>query len=108
MAVVRRDIGEHIHANGVLKIAGIEIREVVGPLRRDVVQQFFGKVAVRVNDANTMPEGYVLDDEISKQGSLASAGLSNDVDMLALVFLGYAKTLGIAPAVALSNDNAGF
>jgi hypothetical protein len=51
---------------------------------------------------------YVLDDEISEQGSLPGAGFSNDVDMLTLVFLGYAKTLGVTPAVALSNDDAGF
>lgn len=108
MPVVRRYVGEQIHANGVFEVAGIEICEVVGSLRWNVVQQFFGEIAVRINDAYTVAERDVLDDEISKKGGFAGARFSDDVYMLALVFFGYTKTLGVAPAVAFSDDDAWF
>jgi hypothetical protein len=104
--VVRLDIGKDVHADGVFKIAWVEIREMVSPLRWNVVQQFFGQVTVRINHANAMPERNVLDDQISQKGSLAGAGLSNDIYMLSLILNGNAKTLGITPAFALSNDDA--
>jgi hypothetical protein len=106
--VIRRDIGEHIHTNGVFKITGIEIREMVGPFWRNVMQQFFSKIPVRVNNANPMPHRNVLDDEIPQEGSLAGARLSDDIYVLSLVLFGYAKTLGVTPAVAFSNNDAGF
>ncbi|HXT13489.1 MAG TPA: hypothetical protein VN873_18195 [Candidatus Angelobacter sp.] len=108
MPVIRRDIGEHIHADGIFQVAGIEIRQMVGSLWRDMAKQFFGKITVRINDTHAVAERNVLDDQIAQKCRFASAGLSDDVDMLALVLFGYAKALGMTPAFALSNDDAWF
>jgi hypothetical protein len=78
---------------------------VVGALWRNVVQQFFGQIAMGVNDPDSMPKRYVLDDQIAQKGGFAGASFSDDVDMLALVTGGYAKRPWVAPAFALADDD---
>ena len=69
------------------------------------MQQFFGQVAVGVNDSYSMPKGYVLNDQIAQKGCFAGASFSDDVDMLALVTGRYAKWPWVAPAFALPDDD---
>gem|GEM_PF-3329426 len=52
---------------------------MIRPLWRDVVQQFFSQVAVWVNDPDPMPQRDVLQNQISQQGGLSSAGFTDDV-----------------------------
>ena len=73
-----------------------------------MMQEFFSEVSVGINEADAVSEGDVLDDEVSKKCGFAGPRFSNNVDMLALVLLGDAKTLGSAPAFAFSDDDAWF
>jgi hypothetical protein len=58
---------------------------------------------VGINDANAVPKGNVLQNQIAEQGRLAGPGFADDVEVLALVFGGYAKAPGFAPAFALAD-----
>ena len=60
--VVGRDLGEQVQADGEVEVAGVEIDQVIGPGRGNVVEQFFGKIAMRVNEADAMIGGDVLHD----------------------------------------------
>ena len=90
----------HVQSDGEFKVARIEIHQMIRPLGRNVVQQFLGQVAVRVNDADAMSKRDVLQNQIPQQGRFAGAGFADDVDVLPLVHGGNAKRLGIAPAIA--------
>jgi len=68
-----------IQADGKFQVARIEIHQMIRPLWRDVVQQFFSQVAVWVNDPDPMPQRDVLQNQISQQGGLSSAGFTDDV-----------------------------
>jgi hypothetical protein len=105
VAAVRDDIREHIQANREFEVARVEIYQVIGPPRRNMVQQFFGQIAVGVNDPDPMSKGDVLDDQVSQERRLAGTGLSNDVNMLALIRDRYAKGLRLPPAVAFSDHD---
>jgi hypothetical protein len=102
---VRDDIRQHIQPNREFEIARIEIYQVIGARGRNMVQQFFGQVAVGVNDANAVTKGDVLDDQVTQEGCLAGTGLSDDLNVLALVGGRYAKRLRLPPAVAFSNHD---
>lgn len=105
MPFVRRNIGEQIQADGVVEVSGIEINQVVGTGRRNVIQKYFGQITMRINHADTVPGLYVLKGQIAQQRRLAHAGLSDDVKMLALVVWRNAKNSGCAPGVILANDD---
>ena len=80
---------------------------MIRPLGRDVVQQFLGQVAVRVNDPDAMPQRDVLQNQVSQQGGFSRAGLADDVEVLPFIHGGNAKGLGIAPAGLLADDDVG-
>ena len=92
----------------MFKIAWIEVAQMISAFRRNVIEKFLGQIAVRIDDADAMPERDVLEDEIAKQRRFTRAGLSDDVDVLPLVGSGYAKGLGLCPAFALSDSNVWF
>ena len=73
------------------QVARIEILQMIRPLRRDVVQQFLGQVAVRVNHPDAMPQRDVLQDQVSQQGGFSRAGFTDDVEVLPFVHGGNAK-----------------
>ena len=107
MSVVLRDVREQVQPDGEFQIAGVEVAEVVGTERRDVVQEFLRQVPVRVNEAHPIASGDVLDDEVLEQGRLADAGLSDHIHMLAGILPAKAKRLGAFPAVPFANDDGG-
>ena len=76
---------------------------MVGSMPGNVVQQFLGQVSVRINDANAVSKGDVLQNQIAQQCGFAGTGLADDVDVLALVNGGNAKGLGIAPAMTFAD-----
>src|SRR5439155_8515338 len=78
VSVVWRDIGQHVQADGKFNITRIEIHQMIGACRRNVVQQFLGQIAVWIDEANTVSKGDVLDDEIAQKGCLAGARFSDD------------------------------
>jgi hypothetical protein len=81
---------------------------MISAFRGDVVQEFFRQVTVRINDAYSMAHGDVLDDEIAEQCGLTRARLTDDVDVLSLVFSGYAKGQRASPHFAFPYDDVRF
>ena len=68
-----------------------------------MVQEFLCQIRMWINESNPMPKGNVLQNQIAQQGGFPGARLPNDVDVLSLVNLGYAKELGITPALTLAD-----
>lgn len=91
MAVIRCNVGKQVEPNREFNITRIEIHQMIGTMRGNVVQQLFSQIAVGVNQSDTVSEGDVLKNQIAQQGGFARASFSNDVDVLALVFGRYAK-----------------
>jgi hypothetical protein len=103
MPVIRRYIGEQVKPNRKLNVPRIEIYQMVSALGRDVIQQFLGQIAVRVNQSNAMSKGNVLQNQIAEQCGFARTGLSNDINMLPLISGRYAKRLRFSVAFALAD-----
>jgi hypothetical protein len=57
---------------------------------------------MRINETDTVSQGYVHNQIVQKR-CFSGSGLSDDVDVLALVTDRYAKGLGVAPAESLPN-----
>jgi hypothetical protein len=104
--VIGSDVGKRVQSDGEFDVPRVEIHEMIGPLRRDVVQQFLRQIAVRIDDADAMAERYVLQDEVAEQRGLAGAGLADDVEVLALVHGGHAERPGVAPALPFADGYA--
>ena len=51
----------------------------------NAVEQFFGKVAVRVNEPDAVAGGDVLHDEIAQQRRFSRTRLSDEIEVVALV-----------------------
>ena len=100
--------GEQIQSHREFEVCRIEIHQMIGPPRRNVVQQFFGQVAVRVNEADAVTECYMLNEQIAEQCRLAGPGFANDVDMVAVVGRRNAKRPALAPSLTLSDHNVWF
>jgi len=105
VAVVWSHVRNQVEADGEFKVARIEVAEVVGPGGRNVVEKFLGQVAVGIDEAHAMPQGDMLDDHVPQERRLAGAGLSDHVNMLALVNLGNAKNQWISPPMSFPNGD---
>ena len=65
MPILRRGLGEQIESDGVIKVAGMEIDGLLGPLGRDVKKQIFRQIAMRINEADAVPLLDELKDEVA-------------------------------------------
>jgi hypothetical protein len=108
VAAIRWDIGQHVQPDGKLKITRIEICQVVGTMRGDVVQQFLRQVAMRVDNPDSMSTSDVLNDQVPQERRLAGTSFSDDVNVLALVGGRYAKRPRVAPSFSLSDYDIWF
>ena len=76
---------------------------MIRPPWRDVVQKFICQVTVRINQADAVAGGNVLNDYIPNQCSLADTRLADDVNVVTSVRQPKFKKCGFAaPSVALS------
>ena len=105
MAVVRLHIGKQIEADGEFEVAGVEIYQVICPSWRNMVQQLFGKVAVRVNEGDTVSLHDMLHKHIAEQCCFARSGFADDIYMVAMVGSRNAKRPGVTPAFPLADHN---
>lgn len=78
-------MGKEVQADGKVEVAGIEIDRVLGPGRRNEMQQFLGEVAVWINQPDAVSGGDVLHDEITQERGFPRTRLADEVEMLALV-----------------------
>ena len=68
MPLVLRDIYKRIESDGEVQIAGIEKDKVIGAKWRNAIEEFLGKIAVRINQPHAVAGGDVLNNEVSQQG----------------------------------------
>ena len=85
MARLRFNSGKEVKPNGVLRIRGVEINDIINTVPRNVIQNVFGEIAVRVNQANAMTQGDVLNEKVAQKRRLPRSGFANDVKMLPAV-----------------------
>src|SRR3989344_8093280 len=69
----------------MIKISGIEIDDVVDARGWYVVEDFFNRIAVRVNKGHPVACLNILDDHVLDHGCFAHAGFSYNIDMPAAV-----------------------
>lgn len=79
---------------------------MVGSLRWKVVKEFLSQVAVRIDQADAVPCGNVLNDQVAQKCRLAHAGFTDDVHVVPAIFGVHAKKRGVtAPQVTLADVN---
>ena len=61
---IRGHIGQKVEPYRMLKIAGIEVAEVVGPARGNVIENFFRQIPVWVDEPYAVPKADVLENQI--------------------------------------------
>ena len=108
MPVIRPNIRQQIQADGEFKVAGIEIDEMVGASRRNMIQQILGQITMRINQADTVTQRDVLQNEVPQQCRLSRTRLANQIKVLALVGRRNAEGPRIAPTVTVTDDDVWF
>ncbi len=103
MTVIRGDIRNQVESDREFQIARVEIHEMVGSMRGNVVQQVFGQITVRVYEPDAVSQDDMLQDQIAQKGGFSRPRFSDHVYVLALVDLGNAKKLRFTPAVAFAD-----
>ena len=103
MPFIRRNICEQIKADRVIEVAGIEVHEMIRPPWRDVIQKFICQITVRINQADAVAGGNVLNDYIPNHCGFPDTSFADDVNVVASVRRAKFKKRGFtAPSIALS------
>ncbi|MFI5025065.1 MAG: hypothetical protein ACHQRJ_25880 [Alphaproteobacteria bacterium] len=66
-----RDAGRRIETDRMLGFAGIEVAHIVDARARDGIENVLGKIAVRIDDGDSLPRMDVAHREIEENGTLA-------------------------------------
>ena len=77
-----------IDFDGAVAISGIEINNVIDPVSRDIVEESFDGVTVRIDKTKALIVAKVIDSHIGQQGGFTSAGLTDDIHVAAAVGTG--------------------
>jgi hypothetical protein len=101
--LVRCDVGERVESDGEVEVAGVEIDKVIRTTRRDAIEQFFGKVAVGINEPDAVSGGDVLHDEVAQQSRFSRAGFADEVEVMPLVGSRNAEGNFVPPAVPVAD-----
>src|SRR5581483_7232094 len=103
MPHVLGDRAEQIETDGVFRVGWIEIDDIVGTGWGNMIQQLFGEIAVRIDDADTFAGTNVLENQIAKQSRLAASGFAEAVHVVAAVSARKTERLISAPHVSLTD-----
>ena len=98
MALIGRHTGQEIQTDGMLQVRRIEVNQIVGAPGRNVVQEFIGQIAVRIDEPDPVTGGDLLDDQIAEQCAFADTGFAKGVKVLPLAGCVEAKQLFSAPS----------
>lgn len=85
MPAVRHGLPQEIEPNWKFHVGGVEIHHVLNAVTWYEVEQFRGKIAVRVYDADAVAGGDVLQNHVAEQGRLAGAAFADGVKVMATV-----------------------
>ena len=80
-AALRRDPGRRIEADGILRLAGVEVAHLIDARARDGVEDVLGEVAVRIDDGDAFACINVAHCEVEEKRALARAGFADDPDV---------------------------
>ncbi len=79
MSVFRVDTLEHVESDREIRISRINIDNVIDPMRRDEIKDFFYKIAVWIDNGKPMSVLHILDHHVLQHGRFAHAGFADDV-----------------------------
>ena len=79
--MIRRDVLEDVEADGIGAIGEIEIADLVVARRRHERERFFGEVAMRIDDEESVASRNVLRHDVQEKCRLADAGRAEDRHM---------------------------
>ena len=74
-----------VEPDGVRGVGRIEVDDVVGAVSGNVMEQLFGKVAMGINERDTMAMPDVLHEKVQEKRALPSASLSDAIHMMSAV-----------------------
>ena len=77
-ALIGARVFEDVEADGIGAVGEIEIADLVVARRRHERERFFGKVAVRIDDEESIAARDVLRHDVEEKGGLADAGRAED------------------------------
>ncbi len=75
----------------------MKVNEVVSPVRWDAIEQFLGKITVRINQSDPMTRHEMLNDEIPQQSRFSRTRFSNQIEVLAVIRNRKADRVILAP-----------
>ena len=78
---VVRHTGQRIEADRPLDVGRIDVNEVISTGARHEFEDGFGEVAMGIEQRDAGAGGEVLANEVEQQGTLAGAGLPDDVEV---------------------------
>ncbi len=76
---------EHVHANGVLDVGGVEVDDVIHALFGDAFQEGFDSVAMGVDESEAAAVAHVLEGEVLEENGLTHTSLADDVHVAAAI-----------------------
>ena len=89
---------KHIQSQRHFQIGRIEVDDIIDTLLWNDRQRVFGKVSVRVHNAQSVAAGEILLDHVLHEAGLTGTGLSDDVQVTTAIPLGNSHLL-FDPAV---------
>ena len=96
--------GEDVVGNRKFTVPGVEVHDVIRAVSRDVIENFFGQIAVGVNQGAAKTICNIAQEEILEERGFASAGLAYEIDVLAAVGMSKRKRFCPAPNFAIPQD----
>ena len=103
MPSLRRYVLQEIKTDGIVQIGWVEIYDIVGSPERDLIQDFFGQIAVGINDPHTVAVFDVLENQIAKKCRFSGAALTDAVHMLPPIGRKKAKGNRLAPGLPVTD-----
>ena len=77
---------QDVEPDRVVNVHWIKVDDVVGSLRRNLREHLFHELTMRINDPDSAARADILQGHVFQKHSLACAGLTDNVGMLAPVF----------------------
>ena len=102
MSLLWRNPLKQVQADGEVMIDRVEIGHVIGSPSRNVVEEFVGKVAVRINQCDPMSGFNVLNDHVSEEGRLSGARFADHIQVMPSILTFKTEGMIVTPDIAFS------
>ena len=88
---------QQVEPDRILEVGRIEIDDVLNAMRRDVIENLFREITMRIDQPRALATVDVLEEEVSKKRGLAETRLADDIRMLPSIDSAHAEQPGFAP-----------